>query len=53
MRAIYGGLDPLYPPSTWRRLERERPDWDVICMPDVGHVPQVEAPAEFARLMLS
>jgi len=50
--AIYGGRDPLYPLGAWRHLERERPDWSYVCMPDVGHVPQLEAPAEFAKHML-
>jgi pimeloyl-ACP methyl ester carboxylesterase len=50
--AIYGGRDPLYPLGVWQHLARERPDWEYICMPDVGHVPQLEDPAEFASHML-
>ncbi len=53
VRAVYGGRDPLYPPGAWQHLERERPDWDYVCMPDAGHVPQLEAPADFARHMLA
>jgi pimeloyl-ACP methyl ester carboxylesterase len=53
VRAVYGGRDPLYPLRAWQRLERERPDWDYVCMSDVGHVPQLEAPAEFARHVLA
>ncbi len=52
VRTIYGGRDPLYPNRAWRSLEWTRPDWSYICMPDVGHVPQLEAPATFAEHML-
>lgn len=51
--AVYGGRDPLYPETAWQYLARARPDWDHVCMPDVGHVPQLEAPADFARHMLA
>jgi pimeloyl-ACP methyl ester carboxylesterase len=49
---LYGDRDPLYPPSTWQYLERIRPDWQHVLLPDMGHVPQLEAPAAFARYML-
>lgn len=52
VRAIYGGSDPLYPESAWRRLQHTRPDWQHIRMPAVGHVPQLEAPDRFAEHML-
>jgi len=52
VRAIYGGSDPLYPESAWRRLQRARPDWQHVCMPAVGHVPQLESPEAFAAHML-
>jgi len=52
VRAIYGGSDPLYPELAWQRLRLARPDWQHVRMPDVGHVPQLEAPAMFARHML-
>lgn len=52
VRAIYGTHDPLYPPGAWARLRDARPDWQHIAMPDVGHVPQLEAPAEFSAHML-
>jgi pimeloyl-ACP methyl ester carboxylesterase len=42
----------LYPASTWDELERVRPDWQHVRLPDVGHVPQLEAPAEFVRHMV-
>lgn len=52
VQAIYGTHDPLFPAAAWERLERARPDWHYVSMPDVGHVPQLEAPAEFASHML-
>ncbi|HEY6724082.1 MAG TPA: alpha/beta fold hydrolase [Polyangiaceae bacterium] len=52
VRAIYGGRDPLYPERAWERLQRMRPDWQHIRMPDVGHVPQLESPDRFAEYML-
>lgn len=51
--AVFGGRDPLYPRGAWEQLQRARPDWDYVCMPDVGHVPQLEAPGEFASHMLA
>jgi len=42
----------LFPAAAWQQLERIRPDWRYVSMPDIGHVPQLEAPAEFAEHML-
>lgn len=47
--AIRGGRDPIFPEWAWEVLERERPDWDFVNLPDTGHVPQLEAPREVAR----
>ena len=52
MQAIYGSRDPLYPLAAWRHLEQVRPDWAYVCMEDMGHVPQLEAPAAFAGHVL-
>jgi pimeloyl-ACP methyl ester carboxylesterase len=52
VQAIYGSHDPIFPLAAWQRLEQTRPDWDYVAMPDIGHVPQLEAPEEFARHML-
>lgn len=52
VQAIYGTHDPLFPAEAWQRLERARPDWHYVSMPDIGHVPQLEAPVEFASHML-
>jgi pimeloyl-ACP methyl ester carboxylesterase len=53
VQAIYGTHDPLFPAAAWQRLERARPDWQYVSMHDIGHVPQLEAPAEFAAHMLT
>jgi pimeloyl-ACP methyl ester carboxylesterase len=48
VQSIYGSHDPLYPLAAWRYLERLRPDWSHVELPDIGHVPQLEAAREFA-----
>ncbi|HKO93222.1 MAG TPA: alpha/beta hydrolase [Polyangiaceae bacterium] len=53
VQSISGTHDPLFPGAAWQQLERLRPDWRHVSMPDIGHVPQLEAPAEFADHMLS
>jgi len=53
VQSIYGDRDPLFPLSTWQHLERVRPDWEHVRIPDVGHVPQLEVPTAFANHMLS
>lgn len=52
VQAIYGSHDPLFPVSAWRTLEQTRPDWEYVVMEDIGHVPQLEAPEQFAEHML-
>jgi pimeloyl-ACP methyl ester carboxylesterase len=49
VQAIRGGRDPIFPASAWYELERLRPDWTFVTLPDIGHVPQLEAPEEVAR----
>jgi pimeloyl-ACP methyl ester carboxylesterase len=46
VQAIRGGRDPIFPAAVWLALERARPDWDFVHLPDIGHVPQLEAPEE-------
>jgi pimeloyl-ACP methyl ester carboxylesterase len=46
--AIAGGRDPIFPATAWRVLEGVRPDWTFVTLPDIGHVPQLEAPTEVA-----
>lgn len=52
VQSIAGTHDPLFPAAAWQHLERLRPDWCHVSMPDIGHIPQLEAPAEFAQHML-
>jgi pimeloyl-ACP methyl ester carboxylesterase len=52
VQSIHGTRDPLYPPSVWQHLARVRPDWEHVRMDSVGHVPQLELPADFAGHML-
>jgi pimeloyl-ACP methyl ester carboxylesterase len=49
VQAIRGGLDPIFPASAWRELERARPDWDFVTLAAIGHVPQLEAPLDVAH----
>jgi pimeloyl-ACP methyl ester carboxylesterase len=48
VQSIYGSHDPLYPLPAWQELEKARPDWSHVCLQDIGHVPQLEAPEQFA-----
>lgn len=52
VQVIYGSHDPLYPEAAWARLRELRRDWRYVRMHPVGHVPQLEAPDEFAEHML-
>jgi pimeloyl-ACP methyl ester carboxylesterase len=53
VQSIYGSHDPIYPRTAWRQLERLRPDWAHVELPDIGHVPQLEAPTEFTDQLAS
>ena len=46
---LHGAKDPIFPVAAWQTLERLRPDWHHTLLPDIGHVPQLEAPADVAR----
>lgn len=52
VQVIYGTRDPLYPEAAWQRLRTLRPDWAHVALLDIGHVPQLEAPDEYAHNML-
>jgi pimeloyl-ACP methyl ester carboxylesterase len=49
VQAICGARDPVFSAAPWQTLQRLRPDWEYVTLDDVGHVPQLEAPAEVAR----
>lgn len=49
---LQGAADRLLPAAGVRQLAALQPGWPVHLLPGVGHVPQVEAPAEVAGLLL-
>lgn len=49
---IHGAQDRIVSPRAVTRLMEERPDWDLVMLEDVGHVPQLEAPELVAHHML-
>jgi pimeloyl-ACP methyl ester carboxylesterase len=44
---VHGELDRLIPVSSARALERRRPDWMLVVLEGVGHVPMMETPDLF------
>ena len=49
---LQGALDRLVPASGVRQLAALQPGWPVHVLDGVGHVPQIEAPARTAELLL-
>ena len=49
---LHGERDRLVPPSASRALAREHASWQLDIMPGIGHVPQLEAPAQTAQAVL-
>lgn len=45
---IHGERDRLVPVSAARMVAKAHDDWTLVTLPDIGHVPQLEAPAETA-----
>ena len=48
---IHGQRDRLVPVAAARAVVRSHPAWTLVELPDIGHVPQLEAPAETAHAM--
>lgn len=48
---IWGAQDRLFPPEYGRRLAALLPEARFSVIPDCGHLPQVERPAELAALL--
>jgi pimeloyl-ACP methyl ester carboxylesterase len=48
---IHGDLDRLIPIAAARALIRRRPDWTLEVMEGVGHVPMMETPEQFVRVV--
>lgn len=49
---IHGTKDRLVPVAAARAAARANPHWTYLELPDVGHVPQLEAAADTARAVL-
>lgn len=50
---IHGERDRLVPVSAARAAARAHPSWSLVVLPDVGHVPQLEAPRGCADAIFS
>ena len=49
---VYGGADKLTPPKIGERMQQEIPDARLEVIEDAGHLPNIEQPEEFNRLVL-
>jgi pimeloyl-ACP methyl ester carboxylesterase len=49
---IHGAADRLVPVANAWHAAREHANWDLVVLPDTGHVPQVEEPERFLRAVL-
>jgi pimeloyl-ACP methyl ester carboxylesterase len=48
---IHGQRDRLVPVAMARMAARSHPDWSLVELPEVGHVPQLESPADTASAL--
>jgi pimeloyl-ACP methyl ester carboxylesterase len=48
---VHGQRDRLVPVAMARMAVRAHPDWSLAELPDVGHVPQLEAPVDTAAVI--
>ncbi len=49
---LHGDRDRLVPIAVARAAARANPSWSLTVLPDIGHVPQLEAPEDTARAVL-
>jgi pimeloyl-ACP methyl ester carboxylesterase len=49
---VHGEHDRLVPVAASRAVARQQPSWSLVVLPDVGHVPQLEAPQETANVIV-
>ena len=49
---VHGDRDRLVPLAASRAVARRHPSWQLVVVPGVGHVPQLEAPRETADAVL-
>ncbi|HHC07616.1 MAG TPA: alpha/beta hydrolase [Actinobacteria bacterium] len=50
-RVVCGAEDRLVPVASARWAAGERPDWDLVVLDDVGHLPMLETPDRFVELV--
>jgi pimeloyl-ACP methyl ester carboxylesterase len=50
---LHGDRDRLVPVAASRGIALAHPSWPLVVLPDVGHVPQLEAPRETADAILA
>lgn len=50
--AIWGGRDSITPLAQGERLVKLVPNGNLVVMPQSGHIPQIENPDEFHRILL-
>ncbi|HEY5988318.1 MAG TPA: alpha/beta hydrolase [Streptosporangiaceae bacterium] len=48
---VHGARDRLVPVAAARSAARANPSWSLAVLPDVGHVPQLEAPQQTWRVI--
>ncbi len=48
---VHGDRDELVPVEAAHWVADNRPDWDLAVLAGIGHVPQLEAPDDFIRLV--
>ena len=48
---IHGGLDRTVPVGNARAVARARPDWDLVVLDGLGHMPHLEAPDAWLGLV--
>ena len=49
---VHGVRDRLVPLAAARAAARLNPSWKLVELPDIGHVPQLEAPRKTAKVIL-
>ncbi len=48
---VHGERDRLVPATAARMAAKAHPEWTLAILPDVGHVPQLEAPGEIVAVV--
>ena len=49
---LHGDRDRLVPVAVARAAARANPSWSLTVLPDIGHIPQLEAPHDTAKAVL-